>query len=221
MPGGRRAGPTRTRQQILRAARAAFAAGGYDGVSMRAIARAAGVDPALVHHFFDTKPRLFAAAMELPFDPEEFVAGLLAGDRATLGERLVLAVLELWDRPGVFPGFLGLIRAAATHEDAARLLREFIGSEVLGNLAAAAAPDAAEARAALAGSQIVGLAMARRVVGIEPLARAEASWLAAAVGPTIQRYLLEPLPLPRRASRAAGRTPGAVTPARRAGSARA
>jgi AcrR family transcriptional regulator len=194
MPAGRRAGPTRTRQEILRAARAAFGAGGYDAVSVRAIAREAGVDPALVHHFFGSKPRLFATAMELPFDPEAFVAELLAGERRTLGERLVRAVLELWDSPGAFPGFLGLIRAAVSHEQAARLLREFISTEVLGRLAAAAAPDAAQARAALAGSQIVGLAMARRVVGIEPLASAEVAWLAAAVGPTIQRYLLEPLP---------------------------
>jgi AcrR family transcriptional regulator len=194
MPGGRRTGPTRTRQQILDAARAAFAARGYDAVSLRSIARQAGVDPALVHHFFHSKPQLFAAAMELAIDPEPFLAALLDGDRETLGERLVLAVVGLWDRPEGFQGFLGLIRGAVSHADAARLLREFITREILGPLAAAAAPDAPQARAALAGTQIVGLAMARKIVGVEPIATAEAAWLSAAIGPTIQRYLTMPLP---------------------------
>jgi AcrR family transcriptional regulator len=194
MPGGRRTGASHTRQEILDAARAAFGARGYDAVSQRAIARDAGVDPALVHHFFDTKPRLFAAAMELPLDPQPFVAALLAGDPDTLGERLVRAVVELWDGPEAFQGFLGLIRGAVSHADAARLLREFITRELLGRLAAAAAPDAPETRAALAGSQIVGLAMARKIVGIEPLAKADPRWLAAVIGPTIQGYLVAPLP---------------------------
>jgi AcrR family transcriptional regulator len=188
MPG-RRAGPTRTRQAILDSARAAFAAHGYDATSIRLVARSAGVDPALVHHFFANKAGLFAAATELPVDPEQFVTHLLAGGRSTLGPRLVRAVVELWDAPGVFEPFLGLIRGAVSHEDAARLLREFVTTEILGRLAVAAAPDHPEARAALAGSQIVGLAMARKIVRIEPLASATPQWLASAVGPTIQRYL--------------------------------
>jgi len=194
MPGGRRAGPTRTRAQILEAARAAFGARGYDAVSLRAIAREAGVDPALVHHFFGTKAQLFAAAMELTVDPAAIVESLLAGDPATLGERLVRAIVELWDGDDAVTGFLALIRGAVSHADAARLLREFVSVELLGRIARVAAPDAPQARAALAGSQIIGLAMARRVVAIEPLAGADADWLAAAVGPSIQRYLTEPLP---------------------------
>ncbi|MGP0101865.1 MAG: TetR family transcriptional regulator [Solirubrobacteraceae bacterium] len=197
MPRGRRAGPTRTRQEILDAARDAFAASGYDAVSVRAIARKAGVDPALVHHFFDGKPQLFAAAMELPVDPQPFLAALLAGERETLGPRLVLALVELWDRPDGFQGFLGLIRGAASHADAARLLREFVTSEILGRLATAAAPDAPDARAALAGAQIVGLAMARKIACIEPIATAEPAWLAATVGPVVQHYLTAPLPRTR------------------------
>jgi AcrR family transcriptional regulator len=193
MPRGRRAGPTRTRQAIVEAARAAFAARGYDAVSLRSIARAAGVDPALVHHFFESKSALFTAAMSLPVDPEPFVAALLAGDRNTLGERLVLALVELWDRPDGFHGFLGLVRGAVSHPDAARMLREFVTREILGRLAAAAAPDDPQARAALAGTQIVGLAMGRKIVGIAPLAEADPAWLAATIGPTIQRYLTAPL----------------------------
>jgi AcrR family transcriptional regulator len=194
MAGGRRAGPTRTRQDILDAARAAFAGGGYDAVSLRAIARQAGVDPALVHHFFESKSDLFAAAMEIPVEPESFISNLLSGDRETLGARLVLALVELWDRPDGFEGFLGLVRGAVSHADAARLLREFLTREILGRLATAAAPDAPQTRAALAGSQIVGLAMARKIVCIEPLATADPEWLASAIGPMIQNYLTGPLP---------------------------
>jgi AcrR family transcriptional regulator len=194
MPRGRRSGPTRTREEIIRAARTAFAASGYDAVSLRSIARTAGVDPALVHHFFESKPALFAAAMALPVDPETFTSALLAGDRETLGERLILALIELWDGPDGFHGFLGLIRGAASNADAARMLREFVESEILGRLAEAAAPDRPQTRAALAGSQIVGLAMGRKIVGIASLVEADAVWLAATIGPTIQRYLTEPLP---------------------------
>jgi AcrR family transcriptional regulator len=194
MPRGRRAGPPRTRQAIIDAAGAAFAEHGYDAVSLRSIARAAGVDPALVHHFFESKSALFAAAMSLPVDPEPFVAALLAGDPNTLGERLVLALVELWDRPDGFHGFLGLVRGAVSHADAARMLREFLTREILGRLAAAAAPDDPQARAALAGTQIIGLAMGLKIVGIAPLAEADPAWLATTIGPTIQHYLTAPLP---------------------------
>lgn len=195
MPGGRRKGPTRTRQEILNTARTMFADHGYDAVSLRAIARHAGVDPALVHQFFDSKSELFAASMQLPVDPGPFIAALLAGKRDTLGNRLVLALLELWDRPDGFQGFLGLVRGAVTHADAATMLREFVTREILGPIATAAAPDNPETRAALAGSQIVGLAIARKIVCVEQIASADPAWLAAAIGPCIQRYLTAALPV--------------------------
>jgi len=198
MPAGRRAGPTHTRQEILDAARDAFAVRGYDAVSLRAIARQAGVDPALVHHFFKSKSELFATAMQLPIDPKPFLTALLAGERDTLGIRLVHALVELWDRPAGFQGFLGLIRGAVSHDDAALLLREFVTREILGPIATAAAPDTPQTRAALAGSQIVGLAMARKIARIEPIATADPAWLAATVGPTIQHYLTAPLPPSRK-----------------------
>lgn len=194
MPRGRRTGPTRTRDAIIEAAQSAFATSGYDAVSVRSIARTAGVDPALVHHFFESKSALFAAAMALPLDPETFVATLLAGDRNTLGERLILALVELWDQPDGFHGFLGLVRGAVSNADAARMLREFVTREILGRLAEAAGPDNPQARAALAGTQIIGLAMGRKIVGITALAEADPAWLAATIGPTIQQYLTQPLP---------------------------
>ena len=190
---GRRPGPTRTRGAILEAARAAFATRGYDAVSVRAVARDAGVDPSLVHRFFGSKEQLFVAAMELPVSPSVLVAGLLAEGTQDLGERLVRALLTLWDTPGAFAPFLGLIRAAVSSDAAATMLREFLTREVLGRIATAAAPDRPELRAGLAGSQIIGLAMARYIVRIAPLAEADPAEIVKAVGPTIQRYLTGPL----------------------------
>ena len=186
---GRRPGPNRTRAAIVRAARAAFAERGYDAVSIRSVARDAGVDPALVHRFYGSKEALFIAAMELPVAPSALVAGLLAEGVDRLGERLVRTFLELFDRPEAFAPFLALIRGAVSNERAAALLREFVTREVLGRLAAAASPDRPDLRAGLAGSQIVGLAMARYVVRIAPLAGADRETVIKCVGPAIQRYL--------------------------------
>jgi AcrR family transcriptional regulator len=186
---GRRPGPNQTRAAILDAARAAFAERGYDGVSIRAVAREAGVDPALVHRFYGSKEELFAAAMALPVSPSQLVETLLAGGVEGLGERLVRAVLGLFDEPASFAPMLALIRGAVSNERAAALLREFIAREVLGRLAHAASPDRPELRASLAGSQIIGLAMARVVVGVPPLAGTDRETVVACVGPTIQRYL--------------------------------
>jgi AcrR family transcriptional regulator len=186
---GRRPGPSRTRQAITDAARAAFAAHGYDAVSIRAVARAARVDPALVHRFFGSKEDLFVTAMELPFAPGQLAQALLAGGREGLGEHLVETLLDLNDPPGGSAPFVALLRGAVSNEQAARMLREFLTTEVLGRVAAAAAPDQPELRAALAGSQILGLVMARYVVRIPPAVAADPSQLTACVGPTIQRYL--------------------------------
>src|SRR5919206_1067732 len=163
---GRRPGPNRTRAAIVAAARTAFAKRGYDAVSIRAVAREAGVDPALVHRFYGSKEELFVAAMELPLSPARLVPALLAEGVDDLGERLVRSLLELFDRPAAFAPFVALIRGAVSNEHAAAMLREFLAREVLGRLAAAASPDRPELRASLAGSQVVGLAMARYVVGV-------------------------------------------------------
>ena len=190
---GRRPGPTRTRSAILDAARAAFAARGYDAVSVRSVAREAGVDPALVHRFFGSKEQLFVAALELPVAPGVLVAAVLADGVAGVGERLVRTLLTLWDTPGGFAPFLALVRGAVDNEAAATMLREFLTREVLGRIAAVAAPDRAELRASIAGSQVVGLAMARYIVRVPPLADADREEIVAVVGPAIQRYLTGPL----------------------------
>lgn len=191
---GRRPGDSGTRDAILEAAKDSFAASGYDATTIRGVARAACVDPALVHHFFGTKQKLFGAAMELPVDPATLVPALLTEGTDGLGERLVRMFLAVWDAtPGQAP-MLALVRSATAHEQAASLLREFITDVVLGPLARAAAPDRPELRATLVASQMMGLAMARYVVRVDPLATADADTLGPLIGPSVQRYLTGELP---------------------------
>lgn len=193
---GRRGGDSGTRDAILDAARKRFAAHGYDGATIRGIAADAGVDPALVHHFFGTKERLFAAAVRLPVVPGELISAVLAAGTAdpgtSLGERFVQVALGAWEVAEIRDTFLGLLRSAATSEQALVMLREFVNDAIVGRLAAAAQtadPAQARYRAALVASQVVGLAVARQVLGLEPLTRAGRDELAAAIGPTLDRYL--------------------------------
>ena len=146
-----------------------------------------------MHRFFGSKESLFVAAMELPVAPGELVRALLADGTERLGERIVQTLLTINDAPGAVAPFLALLRAATSNEQAATMLREFVTTEVLEPIAAAAAPDQPELRAALAGSQVIGLAMARYVVRIPQLANAQPHDLAARVGPAIQNYLTGPL----------------------------
>ncbi len=188
---GRRPGLGGTRERILAAARSDFGKGGYEGTTIRGIAAQAKVDPALVMHYFDSKEGVFRAAMQFPVDPAEFIPRLLAPGLDGLGERLVRFFVETWDSPAGSP-FLGLIRSVVGNEDAAAQLREFVTREVLGRLARALELDQPQLRAALVASQLVGLAMLRYVVRVEPVASAGTDELAAWLGPTLQRYLTDP-----------------------------
>jgi AcrR family transcriptional regulator len=186
---GPRADVGDTRGAVLEAARARFAEHGYDGTRLRDVAADADVDVALVSYFFGSKDGLFAAAMALTFNPAQLVDDLLSEGIDGLGERLVRTVLRTLDDPRTGSPWLALMRSAATHERAAAVLRGFVEREMLGRLAAAIDASHPELRAALAGSQMVGLTMARYVVRIEPIAGAEPEALVAAIGPTLQRYL--------------------------------
>lgn len=193
---GRRGGDSGTREAILDAARKRFAGHGYDGATIRGIAADAGVDPALVHHFYGTKERLFAAAMRLPVVPGELISAALAAGAAdpgaSLGELMVQVALGAWDVAEIRDTFLGLLRSAATSEQALIMLRQFVTEAIVGRLSAAAQtadPAQARYRAALVASQVVGLGLARQVIGLEPLAKASRDELAAAIGPTLDRYL--------------------------------
>jgi AcrR family transcriptional regulator len=186
---GRRPGDSGTRDAILEAARGEFARHGYDRATIRNVARGAGVDPALVHYFFGTKTELFTAAMQLPINPAEVAEAVLAGERELIGQHLVGTFLAVWDHAANRDVFIGLIRSAVTEEHAAAMLREFAVREMFGRVAAALGTPDAELRASLAFSHLFGLALARYILRIEPLASAPAPVVAAAVGPTVQRYL--------------------------------
>lgn len=188
---GRRPGTGGTKEKILAAARAHFSEVGYDGATVRTIAAVAGVDPALISHYFGSKEGIFVAAVEFPADPAEFIPRLLAPGLDGLGERLVRFFLEIWDSPGGSP-MLALIRSVVGSEHAAATLREFVSREVLGRLAAAIQLDRPQLRATLAASQLIGIAMLRYVVKVEPLASARPEEVAAWVGPAVQRYLTDP-----------------------------
>jgi AcrR family transcriptional regulator len=186
---GRRPGSSGTRDAILEAARREFGQHGYDRATIRGVARGASVDPALVHYFFGTKAELFAAAMELPVNPAELAQTLLAGEPERIGERLIATFLSVWDHGDNRDVFIGLLRSAVTDEQAATLLREFAVRELFGRVAAALGTADAELRANLVFSQIFGLAVARYILRIEPLASTPGELVAAAVGPTVQRYI--------------------------------
>ena len=188
-PRGRRPAGEDARAQIVEAARAELAAKGYDGTSLRGVARAAGVDPALVHHYFDGKAAVFAAAMEVPVDPRDVVDGILEAPDDRLGESLVRGFLHLWDSPAGRERIAALLRSAATHDDPMTLLRQFLLHEVFGRVAGRVGPQDLERRAALVATQMIGLAFARYVAGLPGVADAEPDELVAAVGPVIQRYL--------------------------------
>jgi AcrR family transcriptional regulator len=191
--GGRRPGPSGTREAILAAASRHFAEHGYDRASLRRIAAEAGVDQKLIAHFFGSKQQLFVAAVGLPFNPGEVLPAILAGDPDSVGERLAALLVEVLEQPELHQRLTGVVRAAASEPEVARMLREFLTRELFGPAAELLDTEDGPFRANLVGSQIVGLVMARYVVAIEPLATMPPSAVAAAVAPTLQRYLLGPL----------------------------
>lgn len=191
---GRRPGAADTRGEILAAARAEFAARGYEKATVRGIARAADVDAALVHHYFGSKDQVFVAAMELPLDPGVIAERVAAGDRDGVGERLARLAVSLWETPDVRERLIGLLRAAATNEEFATLFRGFAAKALVGRVAGLLGGVDAELRMEMAISQIVGLAMTRYVIRVEPIASADPEVLVALLAPALQR-LLVPGPL--------------------------
>jgi AcrR family transcriptional regulator len=191
---GRRPGNQDTREAILTAAREAFAERGFDGASIRAIAAGAGVDPALVHHYFGNKDQLFLAAIEAPINPAELLDRVAAGDRADVGDRLVRTLLSVWDSPAGSAA-IALVRSAVANDTMSTLVRQFIVNRLVRGAIVRMGVDRAEAplRATLVASQMAGLVMVRYVLKAEPLASASPDAIAAAIGPTIQRYITGPI----------------------------
>lgn len=195
---GRRPAGEDTRGAIIVAARESFAENGYDATSLRAVARAAGVDPRLVHHYFESKAQLFTATMQVPADPSVVLRAVLGGPQEAIGAGLASAFFSLWDQPDRRPVLVSLISAALTTEHAARMLREFLISEVFGRVIDGVAeargepsPPDRDLRAGLAAAQMVGVAILRYAVRHPPAVAATPDEIVAWVGPTLQRYLVE------------------------------
>lgn len=187
---GRRSGTTASRDHILDAARRLFAEQGFEGTSLRQVARSAGVDPAMVHHFFAGKDELFALSVELPADPEQVLAGVVGSDPEQRGELVVRAVLRLWESPAQ-PGLVAFIRGTLGSKAKTTLLREMVTRTIISRIIAGlpGSPGELALRGNLVATQMVGLMMVRYVVRLEPLASAPAEEVVRLVAPNVQHYL--------------------------------
>lgn len=179
-----------TRELILDAAREAFAARGFDAVTVRSVAAAAGVDAAMISHHFGSKAALFRAVLDIGLDPAAELAAILEGPVDDLAGRLLTRLLQLWDSP-VGAGAIAAVRTALQRDDTAGLVRDLVLSQILAPLTAAlpGGTDERAWRATLTASQVVGLLVARYILRLEPLASAPHPQLVAAIAPTVQRYL--------------------------------
>ncbi|GAA1443019.1 TetR family transcriptional regulator [Mycobacterium cookii] len=185
---GRRPGAPDTRAEVLAAARASFGELGFRGTTIRSVAAAAGVDPALVHHYFGTKDDLFVAALEIPVDPREVMAPVVADGPDGAGERLLRALLGVWDDPAIQPGLLALARSLLG-DDSGPMVRDAFIPVVVGPVLAQIVADRPEDRIPLVASQIIGLVVARYVVALPAMAQMPAEDLVARMGPVLQHYL--------------------------------
>lgn len=186
---GRRAGGSDTRNDILEAARLQFGELGYGHTTLRSVAAVAGVDPRLVLHYFGSKQRLFIESVELPVDPELVFGSLFEGRREGAGQRAAQLFLAAMEDTETQRAMIGLIRAAASEPEAAELIREVLTQRILMPLASRVGADQPELRASLMASQVVGLMMARYVVGLQPLASASREQLVRALTPVFDHYL--------------------------------
>ncbi|MFK4852088.1 TetR family transcriptional regulator [Microbacterium sp. ZW T6_19] len=188
---GRPRGGSDSRERIIAAAVDEFGEQGYEASTIRAIATRAGVDSALVHHYFGTKADLFAEAVGIPMRPDIDVPGILDGPRDEVGERLVRYVLESFEQPEVRRRGVMLMRTAIGSRLTTPLLAGFLSRELIGRIAKRLAVDDAELRATLVASQIAGMLLTRYVLKLGPIAAVPVDELVARVGPTVQRYLFD------------------------------
>jgi AcrR family transcriptional regulator len=183
------------RERILDVAREEFAERGYDKASVRGIAKAAGVDSALVHHYFGTKEQVFAASIEMVLAPAlEAPAALVDGPVDGAGERMTRFFFGVWDAPATRAPLLAIVRSALNNEVAAGVFRGLVASQLLARIAQRLdLPEGeAELRASLAAAQLVGTAMLRYVIKVEPLASADVEWVIGRIAPVVQGHLTGP-----------------------------
>ncbi len=187
---GRRGGTNDSRELILATARTLFAEHGFDGTSLRQIARAAGVDPALVHHFFQGKDELFALSVDLPADPAQVLAGVESLDPGQRAEEIVRAVLRLWESPAQH-SLVAFLRGTIGSKAKTAMLRELVSRTILQRIMAGlpGTPEERALRGNLVATQVVGLMLVRYVIRLEPLASAEPEDVVRLIAPNIRHYL--------------------------------
>lgn len=191
--GRPRGGPSGTRERILTAAAEEFGELGYDGATIRAIAGRAGVDTALVHHYFGTKSALFAAVVDFPIDPVTAIPSMLSGDPAAAGERIARFVLTTWEDPGFRGRGVALVRGAIGSRSSGDLMVGFVYREILMAISDWLGPsEESERRAGLVASEIVGVIVTRYVLELAPMVAMGVEELVAAIGPRLQYHLTGP-----------------------------
>lgn len=189
MSRGRRPGSPETRDAILEAARESFADKGFRGTTIRAVASAAAVDPALVHHYFGNKQDLFLAALQVPVDPRQVLPPVLADGLDGAAERLLSTVLALWDDWPTRRPLIAVIRSTLGPDGQPNLLQEGFLPLLLKPLGEAIGGDDAPVRAQLFATQMIGLILARYVLVLEPIASLPSEEVVRWVAPNLQRYL--------------------------------
>ncbi|MEZ5184796.1 MAG: TetR family transcriptional regulator [Candidatus Nanopelagicales bacterium] len=191
-PRGRRPGVEDTRERILTTARHLFAERGYERASMRAIAAEAHVDPALITHYFGSKQGLLTEALKLPLDPSVILSVVAQAPPADRGEQLVRVLVDTWEQPMVLRHFLGMLRTGASHEVAREVMQQTLHDSVQAAVAALVDDDP-DRRSALVMTQMAGLAFTRYFLQMPDVVAFAPEELARAIGPSVQRYLTEPL----------------------------
>ena len=191
---GRPAGPSDKRERLLTSARELFARNRIDKTSIRSIASDAGVDAALVHHYFGTKTQLFAAAIHIPIDPMTVISRLKEVPVDQIGHTLPSILLPLWDSE-IGKGFVATLRSILAGNDVS-LVRSFLQDIIIGEIGPRVdnPPGSSRIRIQFVASQLVGVAMARYILELEPFATLPADQIAETIAPTLQRYLTGDLP---------------------------
>ncbi|MCV7408105.1 TetR family transcriptional regulator [Mycobacterium florentinum] len=191
---GRPAGNSDTRDRILTSARELFARNGIDRTSIRAVAAAAGVDSALVHHYFGTKQQLFAAAIHLPIDPMTVLGPIRETPVEELGLRLPSLLLHIWDSE-LGAGLIATMRSLLSGAEVS-LVRSFFQEVIVGEVGPRVdnPPGTGRIRIQFAASQLMGVVMARYILELEPFASLPADQVVAMIAPNLQRYLTGELP---------------------------
>jgi AcrR family transcriptional regulator len=191
---GRRPAGEDTRAAIIAAARKQFAAKGYEAATLRGIARDAGVDPRLVHHYFASKEEVFVEAMQFPVRPTTVIMPVVEPGPDGMGERMVRVFFGAWDGPEQRERIMALLATAATSPEGARMLREFVSQEILQRVAGVLPGPDARLRAELAAAQMIGVAFVRYVIQLDPVASAPVERLVELLAPAVQQHLAGPVP---------------------------